>query len=106
MEKLDHFRHILLFEFKREAKTVEVARNICAMYGDNAIRERESMAKNWFSRFKEDCFDISDTSHSGRPLGIDEDCLNTLIQDDPRQCTRELANVMKCDHSTIVDICI
>ena len=25
-----------------------------------------------------------------------------LIHTDPRQCTRELANVMNCDHSTIV----
>ena len=33
---------------------------------------------------------------------FDEDCLNTLIQNYARQCTRELANVMNCDHSTIV----
>ena len=35
------------------------------MYGDNAIRE--STARKWFSRFKEDRFDISDTPVSGRP---------------------------------------
>ena len=40
MEKLEHFRHILLFEFNRGAKVAEVARNICTMHGDNAIRER------------------------------------------------------------------
>ena len=34
--------------------------------------------------------------------GFDEDRLNTLIRNDPRQCTREMANVMNCDHSTIV----
>ena len=38
----------------------------------------------------------------GRPSGFDEDRLNTLIHNDPRQCTRELANVMNCDYSTIV----
>ena len=32
--------------------------------------------------------------------GFDEDCINTLIHDYPRQCTRELANVINCDHST------
>ena len=46
--------------------------------------------ENGFSRFKEDCLDISDTPRSGRSSGFDEDRLNTLIHNDPRQCTREL----------------
>ena len=100
MEKLEHFQHILLFEFDRGAKTAEVARNICAMYEDNAIGE--STARKWFSRFKEDRFDISDIPRSGRSSGFDEDHLNTLIHNNPCQYTRELANVMNCDHSTIV----
>ena len=100
MEKLEHFRHILLFEFNRGAKAAEVARNICAMYGDNDIGE--STARKWFSRFKEDRFDISDTPRSGRRSEFDEDRLNTLIHNDPLQCYRELANVMNCDHSIIV----
>ena len=33
---------------------------------------------------------------------FDEDRSSTLIHNDPRHCTRELANVMKCDHSTLV----
>ena len=60
------------------------------------------MARKWFSRFKEDRFDNSDTPRSGRHSGFDEDRVNKLIHNDPRQCTRELVNVMKCDHSTIV----
>ena len=74
VEKLEHFRYILLFEFSRGA---EGARNICAVYGDNAIGE--SMARKWFSHFKEDRFDISDTTCSRRPSGFDEDRLNTMI---------------------------
>ena len=89
-----------LFEFSRGAKAVEVSRNICAVYGDNAIGD--SMARKWFSHIKEECFDISDTPHSGRPSGFDEDHLNTLIHNDPCQCTRELANVKNCEHSTIM----
>ena len=74
--------------------------NICAVYGDNAIGE--STVRKWFSRFKKDRFDISDTPRSGSPSGFDEDRLNTLKHCDQRQCIRELANVMNCDHSTIV----
>ena len=86
--------YILLFEFNRGA---EAARNICAVYGDDAIGE--STARKWFSRFKEDRFDIRHTPHSRRLLEFDEDRLNTLIHYDPRQCTQELANVNNCDHS-------
>ena len=50
VEKLEHFRHILLFLFNRGTKATEADRNICAMYGDNAIGE--STARKWFSCFK------------------------------------------------------
>ena len=80
MEKLEHFRHILLIEFNRGAKAAEAARKICAVYWDNAIGE--STARKWFSRFKEDHFDNNDTPHSRRLSGFDEDLLNTLVPDD------------------------
>ena len=87
MEKLEHFRHVLLSEFNRGVKAEEAVRkkNICAVYGDNAIGG--STARKWFSRFKEDRFDVSDTPRSGRPSVLDDDCLNTLIHNDPRQCS-------------------
>ena len=91
LEKLEHFRPIHLFEFVRRTKAAEAATNIYAVYGDNTIGE--STARKCFSRLKEDCFEISDSSRSGRPSGFDEDCLNTLVHNDPRQCTRELVNV-------------
>ena len=62
----------------------------------------ESMATKWSSRFEQDRSDISDTPRLRRPSGFDEDGLHTLIHNDPRQCTRELASVFNCDHSTIV----
>ena len=62
--------------FNRGAKAAEAVRNICAVYGDNAIGE--STARKWFSRFKEDRFDINDTARSGRPSGFDGR-LNTMI---------------------------
>ena len=81
MEKLEHFRHILLFEFNQRAKAAEATGNICAVYGDNGIGE--STAIKWFSRFKEDHFDISDTPRSGTPSGFGEDRSNTLLHNDP-----------------------
>ena len=96
VENLEHFLHILLFQFSRGARAAEAVRNICTVYGDNVIGE--STERKWFSRFKEDRFDITDTPRSGRHSWVDDD----LSHNDPRQCTRELANVMNCDHSIIV----
>ena len=70
VEVLEYFRHVLLFEFYRGMKTAEAIRNICSVYGDNAIGE--STARKWFSRVKEDLFDISDTPRSGRLSGLDK----------------------------------
>ena len=66
MEKLVHFRHILLFEFNTRARAAEAARNICAV-GERRVRK-------WFSSFKEDRFDISDTPRSGKPSRFDDGC--------------------------------
>ena len=44
------------FDYNRVAKTAEAARNIYAVYGDNAIGE--STARKWFSRFKKDLLTI------------------------------------------------
>ena len=72
--------------------------NISAVYGDNAIGE--STASKWFTRFKEDHFDISDTPCSGRSSGFDEDRLNSLIQLSTSMYSRT-GNTLNCDHSTI-----
>ena len=49
---------------------------------------------------------MSDTPSSGRLSEFDEHRLKTLIHNYPRQCTRELSNVMNCDHPPTCGICI
>jgi hypothetical protein len=72
VEKNEHFRHLLLYEFNRGSKAVEAARNISAVYGEDSIAET---AQKWFVRFKQSNFDMSDTPRSGRHLvGYGGDC--------------------------------
>ena len=84
--------NIHAYILNRGAKAEEVARIVWAVYGDNATGE--STATKWFSRFKEDRFDISDIPCSEIPSGFDEDHLNTLIHNDPRPSNRQLAKVI------------
>ena len=99
VEMNENFRHILLFEFNKGVKAAEAARNICSVYGDNAIGL--STARKWFSRFREEHFDLSDCPRSGSQSGFDKNRLLGLMQNNPWQSTRELASVMNCDQSTI-----
>jgi hypothetical protein len=73
VEKNEHFRHLLLYEFNRGSRAAEVTRNICAVYVEDSIAERT--AQKWLARFKQDNFDMSDTPRSGRHLvGYGRDC--------------------------------
>jgi hypothetical protein len=65
VEKNEHFRHLLLYEFNRGSKAAEAARNICDVYGEDSIAKRT--AQNGFARFKQGNFDMSDTPGTGRP---------------------------------------
>jgi hypothetical protein len=40
VEKNEHFRHLLLYEFTRGSKAAEAARNIFSGYGEDSIAER------------------------------------------------------------------
>ena len=62
MEKLEHFRHILLFKFNRGAKAAEAARNICAVYG--TMSSERARQENGFLVLRRNVFDISDTQRA------------------------------------------
>jgi hypothetical protein len=59
VDKNEHFRHLLLYEFNRGSKAAEATRNIFAVYGEDSIAERT--AQKWFACFKQGNFDMSDT---------------------------------------------
>jgi hypothetical protein len=68
VEKNEHFRHLLVYEFNRGSKAAEAARNICAVYGEDSIAERT--AQKWFAHCKQCNFDMSDTPLLARMLSI------------------------------------
>lgn len=101
LDKIYHLRHILLFEFNRGSNASESARNICGVYGKGFVAERT--ARKWFSRFKNGNFDMSDEQRTGRPSGFNEERLEVLLQEDPKQTTRELAKKMDYSPQTVLN---
>uniref|UniRef100_A0A914HSH7 Mos1 transposase HTH domain-containing protein n=1 Tax=Globodera rostochiensis TaxID=31243 RepID=A0A914HSH7_GLORO len=79
VDKNEHFRHLLLFEFNKGTKASEAAQNICAVYGEDAIAERT--ARKWFVRFREGVFDLKNTPHTGRRSAFDEERLKSVWWD-------------------------
>ena len=99
VEKKLHFRYLLLFHFNEQENASEAARNICKVYGEEAITERT--AQKWFQKFREGIFNLDDAPRSGRPSDFDEETLNLLIHEDPRQSTRDLEQATGYDHATV-----
>jgi histone-lysine N-methyltransferase SETMAR len=89
----------MLYEFDLKHKAAEATRNICIAYGEDALTIRACQL--WFARFRSGQRDLSDEPHTGRSIEFDQEALRTLIEDDPRQSTRELAKKFNCSNSTI-----
>ena len=59
-----HFRH-LLFAFNQGFDASKASRGICAVYGENAIAERN--VRDWYAEFKRGNFDLKDAPRSNAP---------------------------------------
>ncbi|CAF1688353.1 unnamed protein product, partial [Didymodactylos carnosus] len=44
---------------------------------------------------------LADKHRSGRPVEFDDDALQALLDANPRQSTRELAEQLDCSHTTV-----
>lgn len=94
-----HIRECMLYEFDLKHSAAEATRNICVAYGEDALTLRT--CQYWFARFRSGQKDLSDEPHTGRPIEFDQEALRTLIEDDPRQSTKELAGKFSCSKATI-----
>jgi histone-lysine N-methyltransferase SETMAR len=96
----NHIRHIMLYFFHRKKSAAEAARKICKTY-PNAISERQ--CQEWFKRFREGDFDLSDRPRSGQPRKVDNDELRALVESDPRLPSRELAIRLGVSQRAVID---
>ena len=55
---------------------------ICAEYGEGAVTDQ--MGQKWFAKFCAGDFSLDNAARSGRPIEVDSEQIETLIEND--QC--------------------
>ncbi|KAL6255560.1 hypothetical protein P5V15_013904 [Pogonomyrmex californicus] len=94
----EHLRHALLFLFNQKKKAVESHRLLVETYEHApSIRTCET----WFRQFKSGDFYVKDSERSGRPQKCEDEQLQELLDDDPTQTQRQLAEALHVSQETI-----
>ena len=75
-------RILLLHEYRLGRTSTEAWNNICATMGEGVLSKR--MVQHWFNKFIKGNFDLDDLPRCGRPVELDIDKLNELIEQEPR----------------------
>jgi len=82
-------REALLFCFNLKKSATESHRMLVETYGDNALSE--TTCRDWFRRFNDDNFDLSDKKRENRPRKGRDCQLQALLDEDDIQSQKMLA---------------
>ena len=88
----------MLYYFKKGKNTTEMQKTICAVYGEGAVTDRT--CQKWFAKFRAGDFSLDNAPRSGRPVEVDSDQIETLIQNNQRYTTQEIADILKISKSS------
>ena len=95
-ENIQHFWHIMFYYFKKGKNTTETQK-FCAAYGEDAMTDQT--CQNWFAKFRAGDFLLGDAPQSGRPVEVDRDQIETLIENNQCSPTWEIVNILKISKS-------
>ena len=69
------------------------------MYGEGAVTDQT--CQKWFAKFRAGDFSLDDTLWLGRPVQVDSNQIETLIENDQRYTTREIADILSISKSSV-----
>ena len=97
--KNEHFRHILLFYFRKRKKAAQAAKKLRDVYGEEALKDRQ--CRNWFDEFCSRDTLLKDEQRSDRPNEVNDDQIKAIIESDRHVTVREIEEMLKIPKSTI-----
>ena len=83
------FRPFFLYKYKLNQSATETARKVNQAFGNDSVNERT--VRRRFAKFCAGNFSLEDKPRRGRPTVIQDEDLMTLVETDPSQTVRELA---------------
>jgi len=89
----------LLFCFNLKKSAAESRRMLVETYGDNALSE--TIRRDWFRRFNDDNFDLSDKKRENRPRKIEDCQLQALLDEDDTQSQKMLTEQLDVSQAAI-----
>ncbi|CAK9820084.1 Mariner Mos1 transposase [Anthophora quadrimaculata] len=96
-----HLREVLIFCFNCKKTAAEACRMLVAAYGDCAPSDKT--CREWFRRFKNGDFTVVDKQRSGRPQVFEDEDLKALVDEDPCETQKQIAEALNCSQSVISD---
>ena len=94
-----NFHNILLYYFRKSKNAMQAQKKLYDVYGEKSLTDRQ--CQNWFSPFHSRDFDLKDASRSGRPNEVDDDKMKTMIENNRRSTTREIAEKLNIIHTCV-----
>ena len=89
----------MFYYFKKGKNATEMQKMICASYREGAVTDRT--CQKWFAKFPAGDFLLDDAPRSGRPVEVDRDQIETLIENNQCYTTREIADILKISKSSV-----
>ena len=88
----------MLYYFKKGKNTTETQKKICVVYGEGAVTDQT--CQKWFVKFRAGDFLLDDAPRLGRPVEVDSNQIETLIENNKRYTTWEIADIFKISKSS------
>ena len=80
-----HFRHILLYYFRKGKNVVQARKKLYDVYGEKSLTERQ--CRNWFPSFRSGDFHLNDAPRCECPPDVDDDKIKAMIENNRRNTT-------------------
>ena len=88
----------MLYYFKKGKNETETQEKIGTVYGEGAVTDQT--CQKWFAKFCAGDFSLDDVPRSGRPVEVDSDQIETIIENNQRYTMWEIADTLKISKSS------